>query len=161
MEIYYDENKRVPGLKSVFEKKYEKEIKEINDGVPAVADNEEELEKLIRKATELRRTFLKEEGQELEKIQAKLTTFSQHVPLTVKWRVWNEEKGEYEESDEDINPCLYELARFAGNEMHNIGAFAGGVAAQGIMKILLKQFFPYNNTYVFNGIHCEGAVFKI
>ena len=62
---------------------------------------------------------------------------------------------------EVIEDCLQEMTRFGGAELHNMGAFVGGVAAQGIMKILLKQFYPYNHTYVFNGIHCDGAVINI
>jgi len=60
-----------------------------------------------------------------------------------------------------VSECLSELTRFGGSELHNMGAFVGGVAAQGIMKILLKQFYPYNHTYVFNGIHCDGKVFNL
>jgi len=62
---------------------------------------------------------------------------------------------------EIVKECLEEMVRFGGAEMHNMGAFVGGVAAQGIMKILLKQFFPYNHTYVFNGIHCDGLVVNL
>ena len=61
----------------------------------------------------------------------------------------------------DVKTCLLEMIRFGGSELHNLGAFVGGVAAQGIMKILLKQFYPYNHTYVFNGIHCGGLVVDI
>jgi len=57
--------------------------------------------------------------------------------------------------------CLSEMVRFGGSEIHNMGAFVGGMGAQSIMKILLKQFFTFNHTYVFNGIHCDGAVFNI
>eukprot|EP01084_Bolivina_argentea_P155493 270965_1 len=60
-----------------------------------------------------------------------------------------------------VKECLQEITRFGGSEMHNIGAFVGGVAAQGIMKILLRQFYPYNHTYVFNGIHCDGKVINL
>ena len=61
----------------------------------------------------------------------------------------------------DVKDCVLEMIRYGGSELHNMGAFVGGVAAQGIMKILLKQFYPYNHTYVFNGIHCDGAVIDI
>ena len=61
----------------------------------------------------------------------------------------------------DVKSCLLEMIRFGGSELHNMGAFVGGVAAQGIMKILLRQFYPYNHTYVFNGIHCDGLVVDI
>merc|ERR1712130_848535 len=43
---------------------------------------------------------------------------------------------------EVVTECLSEMTRFGGSELHNMGAFVGGVAAQGIMKILLKQFYP-------------------
>mmetsp|Transcript_71980 Transcript_71980/g.64674 ORF Transcript_71980/g.64674 Transcript_71980/m.64674 type:complete len:610 (-) Transcript_71980:27-1856(-) len=61
----------------------------------------------------------------------------------------------------DVKACLLEMIRFGGSELHNMGAFVGGVSAQGIMKILLRQFYPYNHTYVFNGIHCDGLVVDI
>merc|ERR1711933_120713 len=51
---------------------------------------------------------------------------------------------------EVVKECLEELARFGGCEMHNIGAFVGGVASQGIMKILLKQFFYFFHFSIYN-----------
>merc|ERR1719192_1313071 len=57
--------------------------------------------------------------------------------------------------------CLSEMVRFGGSEIHNIGAFVGGMGAQSIMKILLKQFYTFNHTYIFNGIHCDGKVICI
>ena len=57
--------------------------------------------------------------------------------------------------------CLSEMVRFGGAEIHNMGAFVGGMGAQSIMKILLEQFYTFNHTYVFNGIHCDGQVINI
>lgn len=56
--------------------------------------------------------------------------------------------------------CLSEIVRFGGCEMHNTAAFMGGVAAQVTMKIILQQFFPFNHTLVYNGIHCSLKVFS-
>ena len=60
-----------------------------------------------------------------------------------------------------VKPCLEELSRYGGSQLHNIAATLGGMAAGTIMKVTLQQFFPFNDTYIFNGIHCSGAVFKI
>eukprot|EP01083_Nonionella_stella_P124561 376212_1 len=62
---------------------------------------------------------------------------------------------------EIVKECLEEMTRFGACEMHNVGAFVGGVASQGIMKILLRQFYSFNHTYVFNGIHCDGKVLNL
>eukprot|EP00485_Elphidium_margaritaceum_P017362 CAMPEP_0202726442 /NCGR_PEP_ID=MMETSP1385-20130828/184615_1 /ASSEMBLY_ACC=CAM_ASM_000861 /TAXON_ID=933848 /ORGANISM="Elphidium margaritaceum" /LENGTH=550 /DNA_ID=CAMNT_0049392663 /DNA_START=68 /DNA_END=1723 /DNA_ORIENTATION=+ len=60
-----------------------------------------------------------------------------------------------------VKECLEEMVRYGGAELHNMGAFVGGVASQTIMKVLLRQFYTYNHTYVFNGIHCDGQVIAL
>jgi len=57
--------------------------------------------------------------------------------------------------------CLDELCRFGGSEMHPVSAVMGGVCSQAALKIILKQYFPFNHTFVYDGIHCQGQVFKI
>eukprot|EP00497_Spongosphaera_streptacantha_P005855 TRINITY_DN847_c0_g1_i1.p1 TRINITY_DN847_c0_g1~~TRINITY_DN847_c0_g1_i1.p1 ORF type:complete len:268 (-),score=76.08 TRINITY_DN847_c0_g1_i1:68-793(-) len=44
-----------------------------------------------------------------------------------------------------------EVVRFGGAELHNTGAFTGGVVSQAILKLVLKQFCPLNNTFVGTG----------
>eukprot|EP00484_Ammonia_sp_Unknown_P030184 CAMPEP_0197030628 /NCGR_PEP_ID=MMETSP1384-20130603/9824_1 /TAXON_ID=29189 /ORGANISM="Ammonia sp." /LENGTH=550 /DNA_ID=CAMNT_0042460015 /DNA_START=21 /DNA_END=1669 /DNA_ORIENTATION=+ len=73
--------------------------------------------------------------------------------LEIEKKLYKENKVE---GQEVVKECLQEMARYGGAEMHNMGAFVGGVASQAIMKVLLTQFYPYNHTYIFNGIHCDG-----
>jgi len=54
-----------------------------------------------------------------------------------------------------------ELVRFGGSEMHNIAAFLGGVAAQAILKLIIAQYVPLNNTFTYVGIDCSAAVFNL
>lgn len=39
--------------------------------------------------------------------------------------------------------------------MHNICAVMGALAAQEALKIVTKQYVPFNNTVIFNGIDCS------
>jgi len=45
--------------------------------------------------------------------------------------------------------------------MHNIAAFVGGVAAQEALKVILQQYIPMNNTFLFNGIHGSALTFNL
>lgn len=54
-----------------------------------------------------------------------------------------------------------ELVRFGGSEIHNIAAFLGGVAAQAILKLIIAQYVPVNNTFTYVGINCSAAVFNL
>jgi len=61
---------------------------------------------------------------------------------------------------EVVTECLEEITRFGGSQIHNTAAFIGGVVSQAVMKILLRQFFEFNHTFVYNGIYCSAAVFR-
>ena len=37
-------------------------------------------------------------------------------------------------------------------ELHNVAAFIGGAAAHEVVKLTTRQYIPFNNTYVFNGM---------
>lgn len=54
-----------------------------------------------------------------------------------------------------------EIIRYGAVEMHNIAAIIGGIAAQEVVKLLVRQCGPLNNTYVFNGIACVGAKYEM
>jgi len=62
------------------------------------------------------------------------------------------------DADERIST---ELVRFGGSEVHNIAAFLGGVTAQAILKLIIAQYVPVNNTFTFVGINCSAAVFNL
>lgn len=53
--------------------------------------------------------------------------------------------------------CCEELVRYRACEMHNIAAYIGAVGAQAALKLLLEQYVPANNTYLYNGIHCKSV----
>jgi len=62
---------------------------------------------------------------------------------------------------DDFNTtCLDELVRFGGSEPHTIGAFLGGVVSQAVLKIILRQYFPFNHTLIYDGIFCQCKTFK-
>jgi len=60
-----------------------------------------------------------------------------------------------------VPECLQEIVRYGASELHNIAAFMGGVGAQEVLKILIKQYVPLNNTFLFNGIHGSCSIFKL
>ena len=42
-------------------------------------------------------------------------------------------------------------------ELHNVAAVIGGIGAQEVVKIIMRQYEPVNNTFLFNGITCKNA----
>jgi amyloid beta precursor protein binding protein 1 len=54
-----------------------------------------------------------------------------------------------------------ELIRFSDSKLHTVGAFLGGVASQEAIKILIKQYTPLNNIFVYDGIHGKAQVFEL
>jgi amyloid beta precursor protein binding protein 1 len=54
-----------------------------------------------------------------------------------------------------------EITRFGAVEMHNTAAVIGGLAAQEAVKLITHQYTPLNNTYIYNGIACCGAVYSL
>lgn len=58
-------------------------------------------------------------------------------------------------------PCLEEITRQAGTEIHNVAAFIGGVASQEALKLLVGQFVPINNTFLHNAMHCSSLTIAL
>lgn len=56
---------------------------------------------------------------------------------------------------------LKEVCRFGGSQLHTIAAYIGGVAAQEIIKFITKQWEPFLNTYVFDGITGASGAFNL
>lgn len=56
--------------------------------------------------------------------------------------------------------CFAEIARFGGCEPHVVAAFMGGCVSQAALKIILQQYYPFNHTMVYDGIHCQIQTFK-
>lgn len=57
--------------------------------------------------------------------------------------------------------CLQSMVRFGATELHNIAAYIGGVGSQIVLKTIIQQYVPLDNTYIFNGTHGAGQVFKV
>ncbi|KAG4302789.1 hypothetical protein PCK1_000949 [Pneumocystis canis] len=63
-----------------------------------------------------------------------------------------------------------ELLRAGGGELNNTASFIGGIAAQEtikeyikisfIFKIIIKQYIPINNTFIFDGISSRSQVWQ-
>lgn len=56
---------------------------------------------------------------------------------------------------------LKEMVRYSDSKMHTVAAFLGGVASQEGIKMLIKQYTPFNHTFVYDGIHGRAQVFDI
>jgi amyloid beta precursor protein binding protein 1 len=54
-----------------------------------------------------------------------------------------------------------EVLRYGNSKLHNISAFLGGMGAQEAVKLVMGQYIPMNNTFVFDGIHGRGQVFEL
>jgi len=65
------------------------------------------------------------------------------------------------EADRVSDEHLIELCRFGNAQLHSIAAFAGGVAAQEIIKLITRKWVPLNNTFVYNGIKASSSSFEI
>jgi len=79
-----------------------------------------------------------------------------------KYRTLAQEWLKSKEFERDFEmDCLDELCRFGGSEMHATAAFMGGVCSQAALKLLLKQYYPFNHTFVYDGIYCQCKTFKI
>lgn len=54
---------------------------------------------------------------------------------------------------------LKEILRFGNSKLHNVSAFLGGLGAQEAVKLIMGQYVPFDNTFVYDGIHGRGTVF--
>lgn len=56
---------------------------------------------------------------------------------------------------------LREILRFGRSKLHNVSSVLGGVASQEACKLVMSQYLPLAHTFVYDGIHARGQVFKI
>ncbi len=54
-----------------------------------------------------------------------------------------------------------EMLRFSDSKLHNVSAFLGGVASQEGIKLIIKQYTPFNHTFIYDGIHGKAQIFKV
>jgi len=62
---------------------------------------------------------------------------------------------------EPVKDTAKEIVRYGATEIHTVAAFMGGVGAQEGLKLLIKQYVPFNNTLLFNGIHASVGVYNL
>ena len=62
---------------------------------------------------------------------------------------------------ERVEKVIEELARGKEGELHNISALTGGMIAQEVIKAITKQYIPFDNTCVFDGIVSKAGVFRV
>ena len=62
---------------------------------------------------------------------------------------------------ERVEKVIAELGRAKEGELHNISALTGGMIAQEVIKVITKQYIPFDNTCVFDGIASKAEVFRI
>lgn len=55
----------------------------------------------------------------------------------------------------------HELCRYGGAEIHSVSAFMGGCVAHELIKLITKQYRPIDNTFIYNAISSETAVFRL
>lgn len=61
-----------------------------------------------------------------------------------------------------ISSCVcFVSVRWGGAELHNIAACIGGAASQESLKVIVEQYVPLNNTFLFDGVFAKAAVYEL
>lgn len=55
---------------------------------------------------------------------------------------------------------FHEVCRFGGSEIHSISAFMGGCCAHEVIKLVTRQYKPFDNTLIYDGIKSQSVTFK-
>uniref|UniRef100_A0A8C7DVG3 NEDD8-activating enzyme E1 regulatory subunit n=1 Tax=Oncorhynchus kisutch TaxID=8019 RepID=A0A8C7DVG3_ONCKI len=56
---------------------------------------------------------------------------------------------------------IHEFCRYGASEPHTVASFLGGSAAQEAIKIITRQFVPFNNTFIYNAMSQTTATFQL
>ncbi|KJE88986.1 ThiF family protein [Capsaspora owczarzaki ATCC 30864] len=56
---------------------------------------------------------------------------------------------------------IHEMCRFGAAELHNIASILGGLASQEAVKVITRQYIPFNNTFLFNGITSTSSTVEL
>uniref|UniRef100_A0AAY5L891 NEDD8-activating enzyme E1 regulatory subunit n=1 Tax=Esox lucius TaxID=8010 RepID=A0AAY5L891_ESOLU len=56
---------------------------------------------------------------------------------------------------------IHEFCRYGAAEPHTVASFVGGSAAQEVIKIITRQFVPFNNTFIYNAMSQTSATFQL
>lgn len=54
-----------------------------------------------------------------------------------------------------------EMCRAGNSQMHNVGAYIGGVLSQELVKLITHQWMPVNNTFVWSGYSAAAHAFAM
>lgn len=55
---------------------------------------------------------------------------------------------------------FHEICRYGGAEIHSISAFLGGAIAHEVIKIVTRQYKPFDNTFIYDGITAQCETYK-
>uniref|UniRef100_A0A1Q3FA90 NEDD8-activating enzyme E1 regulatory subunit n=1 Tax=Culex tarsalis TaxID=7177 RepID=A0A1Q3FA90_CULTA len=55
----------------------------------------------------------------------------------------------------------HEVCRYGGAEIHSISAFFGGCVAHELIKLVTRQYKPFDNTFVYDGATSQTETFKL
>lgn len=98
--------------------------------------------------------FQTEHGCMPGEIQADIDTArvkSQAVKLLNDWGV----------NAQQLNDDLFhEICRYGGAEIHSISAYLGGAIAHEVIKIVTRQYKPFDNTFIYDGITAQCETYK-
>lgn len=78
---------------------------------------------------------------------------------TIIMDIWGKE-GDVEIMKE-IDDITWEMTRFGAADLHAVGAFLGGVAAQEAIKMITNQFVPLEKIMIYNGIDSTLTNFDV
>ncbi|XP_052860022.1 nedd8-activating enzyme E1 regulatory subunit [Anopheles cruzii] len=56
---------------------------------------------------------------------------------------------------------VYEICRYGGAEIHSISGYMGGCIAHELIKLVTKQYRPFDNTFIYDGSTSQTEVFKL
>lgn len=55
---------------------------------------------------------------------------------------------------------FHEICRYGGAEIHSISAFLGGCCAHEVIKLVTRQYKPFDNTIIYDGIKSQTVRYK-
>lgn len=55
---------------------------------------------------------------------------------------------------------FHEICRYGGAEIHSISAFLGGICAHEIIKLVTRQYKPFDNTIIYDGFKSQTVTYK-
>lgn len=128
--------------------------------VPGETDQDTDTEKLVGIAFKIANDLVKEanakpDDDELDAAKAQIREFASELYVTSPFALSNFS------SLRRMSAHMLHSVRAGGAELHNIGALAGGIVSQEVIKVITEQYVPVDDTCVFDGIRSKSMVFKV